>query len=121
MNFWSPMQEMLSPEEAAKSVKAPNPERGSTSLKPLPEDALAIVPLRNAVLFPGVMSPITIGRASSVAAAQEATRSQKRVGFLLQRDPEKNELGPDDLHWVGTAGQVVRYITNEGAHHLIVQ
>ncbi|MBI3527251.1 MAG: endopeptidase La [Betaproteobacteria bacterium] len=115
------MQDMLSPEEAGKSAKAPNPARGSTTLKPLPEDALVIVPLRNAVLFPGVMSPITIGRASSVAAAQEAARAEKRVGFLLQRDPEKNELTPDDLHWVGTAGQVVRYLTNEGAHHLVVQ
>ena len=121
MNFWPMMQEMLSPEEAEKSAKAPGSAAGDATLKPLPDDALIIVPLRNAVLFPGVMSPITIGRASSVAAAQEATRSQKRVGFLLQRDPEKNELGPDDLHWVGTAGQVVRYITNEGAHHLIVQ
>ncbi|HEY4997741.1 MAG TPA: LON peptidase substrate-binding domain-containing protein, partial [Usitatibacter sp.] len=99
----------------------PAPVRPSTTLKPLPEDALVIVPLRNAVLFPGVMSPISIGRASSVAAAQEAARSEKRVGFLLQRDPEKNELTPDDLHWVGTVGQVVRYLTNEGAHHLVVQ
>ena len=121
MNFWSTMQEMLSPEEAAKSATAHKPERGNATLKPLPEDALVIVPLRNAVLFPGVMSPISIGRASSVAAAQEAARAEKRVGFLLQRDPDKNELTPDDLHWVGTAGQVVRYLTNEGAHHLVVQ
>ena len=121
MNFWSTMQEMLSPEETGKSAKAPAPVRPSTTLKPLPEDALVIVPLRNAVLFPGVMSPISIGRASSVAAAQEAARSEKRVGFLLQRDPEKNELTPDDLHWVGTVGQVVRYLTNEGTHHLVVQ
>src|SRR6185295_2531997 len=84
-------------------------------------DALVIVPLRNAVLFPGVMSPVTVGRAPSVAAAQEAVRNEKPIGFLLQRDPQKNELGPDDLHWIGTVGQVVRYLTNEGAHHLVVQ
>ena len=121
MNFWSTMHEMLSPEEAGKAAKVPAPARGNTTLKPLPEDALVIVPLRNAVLFPGVMSPITIGRASSVAAAQEAVRGEKPVGFLLQRDPEKNELTPEDLHWVGTVGQVVRYLTNEGTHHLVVQ
>jgi ATP-dependent Lon protease len=121
MNFWPMMQNMLSPEETGNSAKASNPARSDTTLKPLPEDALVIVPLRNAVLFPGVMSPITIGRASSVAAAQEAVRGEKRVGFLLQRDPEKNELTADDLHWVGTVGQVVRYLTNEGAHHLVVQ
>ena len=121
MNFWPMTQGMLSPEDAGNFAKAPASARGDTTLKPLPEDALIIVPLRNAVLFPGVMSPITIGRASSVAAAQEAVRSEKRVGFLLQRDPEKNEIGRDDLHWVGTAGPVVRYLTNEGAHHLVVQ
>src|SRR5258708_16640 len=121
MNFWPMMQNMLSPEETGNSAKAPGPARGTATLKPLPADALIIVPLANAVLFAGVMSPITIGRAPSVAAAQEAARAEKRVGFLLQRDPDKNEVAPDDLHWVGTAGQVVRYLTNEGAHHLVVQ
>jgi ATP-dependent Lon protease len=49
-------------------------------------------------------------------------RSEKQVGFLLQRDPQKNEVSPEDLYWVGTAGQVVRYITGaEGTHHLVVQ
>src|SRR5262249_13874199 len=88
--------------------------------KPLPADALILIPMRNTVLFPGVITPITVGRASSVAAAQEAVRSEKKVGFLLQRDPQKNEVKPEDLYWVGTAGQVVRYITGaEGTHHLV--
>jgi ATP-dependent Lon protease len=92
------------------------------ALKPLPEDALILIPMRNTVLFPGVISPVTIGRPASVAAAQEAVRSEKKVGFLLQRDAQKNEVKPDDLYWVGTAGQVVRYITGgEGAHHMVVQ
>jgi ATP-dependent Lon protease len=74
------------------------------------------------VLFPGVISPVTVGRATSVAAAQEAVRSEKKVGFLLQRDPQKNDVKPEDVYWVGTAGQVVRYITGaEGTHHLVVQ
>ncbi|MFN2644479.1 MAG: endopeptidase La [Burkholderiales bacterium] len=91
-------------------------------MKPLPEDALILIPMRNTVLFPGVISPITVGRPTSVAAAQEAVRSERKVGFLLQRDPQKNEVGPADLYWVGTAGQVVRYITGgEGAHHMVVQ
>ena len=92
------------------------------AVKPLPEDALIVIPMRNTVLFPGVISPVTVGRATSVAAAQEAVRSEKKVGFLLQRDPQKNDVTPEDLYWVGTAGQVVRYITGaEGTHHLVVQ
>ena len=91
-------------------------------LKPLPADALIIIPMRNTVLFPGVISPVTVGRAASVAAAQEAVRAERKVGFLLQRDPQTNEVKPEDLYWVGTAGQVVRYITGaEGTHHLVVQ
>ena len=78
--------------------------------------------MRNTVLFPGVISPVAVGRAASVAAAQEAVRTERKVGFLLQRDPQKNDPGPEELHWVGSAGQVVRYITgNEGTHNLVVQ
>src|SRR5688500_14280137 len=91
-------------------------------MKAFPHDALIIIPMRNTVLFPGVISPITVGRASSVAAAQEAVRAEKKIGFVLQRDPQTNDVKPADLHWVGTAGQVVRYITGaEGTHHLVVQ
>ena len=122
MNIPSTMQGLLSPEEGVQGAgKASVTGPGQSNLKPLPEDALIIVPLRNAVLFPGIMSPITIGRTASVAAAQEAVRGEKPVGFLLQRDREKNELTPDDLHWVGTVAQIVRYLTNEGTHHLVVQ
>jgi ATP-dependent Lon protease len=97
-------------------------EQKQVSIKPLPENALIIIPMRNTVLFPGVISPVTVGRASSVAAAQEAVRSEKKVGFLLQRNPQTNEVKPEDVYWVGTAGQVVRYITGaEGTHHLVVQ
>src|SRR5262245_50793970 len=127
MNQWpaTPIdaaQEMLSPDEAARSAQAGATSRGARGVKPLPADAMIIVPLRNAVLFPGVMSPISMGRATSVAAAQEAARTESRIGFLLQRDAAKDDVTPADLFWVGTAGQVVRYIAgNEGAHHMVVQ
>jgi ATP-dependent Lon protease len=105
-----------------KISAAPAEKPRAGSLKALPEDALILIPMRNTVLFPGVISPITVGRPSSVAAAQEAVRAERKVGFLLQKDPQKNEVKPDDLYWVGTAGQVVRYITGgEGAHHMVVQ
>src|SRR2546423_3729524 len=109
---------VLTQDNAAASAAAAEKTRGGT-LKPLPEDALILIPMRNTVLFPGVISPITIGRPASVAAAQEAVRSERKVGFLLQRDAQTNDVKPDDLYWVGTAGQVVRHITRrEGAHHI---
>ncbi|MGQ0653902.1 MAG: endopeptidase La [Betaproteobacteria bacterium] len=112
--------EMLSDETLKASPAGGAKPRGA--LKPLPEDALILIPMRNTVLFPGVISPITIGRPMSIAAAQEAVRTERRVGFLLQRDEKTDNVKPDDLYWVGTSGQVVRYITGaEGAHHMVVQ
>jgi ATP-dependent Lon protease len=49
----------------------------------LPEDALIILPVRNVVLFPGVVLPITVGRSRSRAAAQHAVRTQRPIGVLL--------------------------------------
>ncbi|HKU46407.1 MAG TPA: endopeptidase La [Burkholderiales bacterium] len=113
-------QKALSGKETPKE-KAATPARPS-AIKPIPDDALILIPMRNTVLFPGVISPVTVGRIGSVAAAQEAVRSEKKLGFLLQRDPQTNDVKPEDLFWVGTAGQVVRYITGaEGTHHLVVQ
>jgi ATP-dependent Lon protease len=92
------------------------------ALKRLPEDTMILIPLRNAVLFPGTLSPVTVGRASSVMAAQEAVKLDLPVGFLLQRDAEQEKVGPNDLYWVGTSGPIVRYITGkDGGHHLVVQ
>jgi ATP-dependent Lon protease len=111
------------PVEAAGGPAGADDSR-STALatRPIPEDALILIPLRNAVLFPGVISPITIGRSSSVAAANEAARANLKVGFLLQRDPQVNDVGPNDLHRIGTAGKMVRYAVQPGgANHLIVQ
>jgi ATP-dependent Lon protease len=116
-------QQMWSGEDAPRGSQSGQPAASEGSaIKPLPSDALIIIPLRNAVLFPGVLTPVTVGRAATVAAAQEAVKNELRVGFLLQRDAQKSDVMPSDLYWVGTAGPIVRYITGqEGAHHLVVQ
>jgi ATP-dependent Lon protease len=86
------------------------------------EDVLIVLPVRNAVLFPGVVLPIAISGKLAVAAAQEAVRTQRRVGLLLQTDPSVEEPGADTLHRVGTAAAIVRFITaQDGTHHLICQ
>ncbi len=105
-----------------KNEDQPGIRSTALAVRPIPQDALILVPLRNAVLFPGVISPITIGRSTSIAAAAEAARNQLKVGFLLQRDPATNSVGPKDVYRVGTAGQVVRYGGHTGgANHLMVQ
>ena len=96
----------------------PSPDQST----PIPGDALIIVPVRNTVLFPGVVIPITIGRPKSIAAAQQAVREQRPIGILLQRSAEMNEPGPDDLYRVGTMANIVRYVTGpDDSHHLVCQ
>jgi ATP-dependent Lon protease len=96
--------------------------RSPGSSRPLPDDAMIILPVRNVVLFPGLVIPLTVGRERSRAAAQEAVRLQRPIGILLQNKPDVEEPGPDDVHWVGTTANVARYITGpDGAHHAIVK
>jgi ATP-dependent Lon protease len=111
---------MSSVDEAATSAPpAAEPPQPSISI---PSDALIIVAVRNTVLFPGMVAPITLGRPTAIAAAQQAVREQRQIGLLLQRDPELSEPGPDDLYRVGTVANVIRYITGpDDSHHVICQ
>ncbi len=89
---------------------------------PLPPDALIIVPVRNTVLFPGLVLPITLGRPKSVAAAQQAVRDQRQVGILLQRAADVDDPTAIDMHRMGTVANIVRYITApDGTNHLVCQ
>ena len=88
----------------------------------LPSDAVIIVPVRNTVLFPGMVLPVSVGRPGSVAAAQQALREQRQIGLLLQRDQAVDDPRPGDLYRVGTVANLVRYVTApDGNHHLICQ
>lgn len=98
-----------------------NNEQTNSDVK-IPEDALIIIPVREMVLFPGAIAPIAIGRPKSIAAAQQALREQRPVGIVLQRSPETEEPGPDDLYRVATIANIVRYITApDGTHHIVCQ
>lgn len=83
----------------------------SPRVRPIPEDALPIVPVRNLVLFPGMIPPITLGRAMGIAAAQEGVRSERPIGVVLERDVPGEAPAHEDLHWVGTVAGILRYIT----------
>src|SRR5450631_2734530 len=87
-----------------------------------PEDVLIVLPVRDLVLFPGVVLPIAIQGARGLAAAQEAVRTQRPVGLLLQKDPSIEDPETEGLHQVGTAASIVRFITAaDGTHHVICQ
>jgi ATP-dependent Lon protease len=106
----------------AQTIGAPAGSEGGVAIPPLPADALIIVPVRNTVLFPGLVLPIAIGRTRSITAAQQAVREQRQVGILMQRDPGQADPTPLDMHRMGTVANIVRYITApDGSHHLVCQ
>ena len=99
----------------------PKPEAPPSEQAEL-EDKLHIVPVRDMVLFPGVVHPVTIRRPASIAAAQAAIRGNGKLGLLLQRKAETDEPVPADLYNVGTVVNILRYVTApDNAHHLVCQ
>src|SRR6202048_3099627 len=107
-----------------KSDEGTSAERASATVQipPVPADALIIVPVRNMVLFPGLVLPVTLGRQRSIAAAQQAVREQRQVGILMQRAADVADPSPIDMHRMGTVANIVRYLTTpDGSHHLVCQ
>jgi ATP-dependent Lon protease len=102
--------------------RCPSAHTDATSVQ-TPADALIIVPVRDAVLFPGVIAPITIMRQKSIAAAQQAVREQRPIGILLQLSPDMDDPHPIDLHRICTVANVIRYMTAspDDSHHIICQ
>src|SRR5262245_43193780 len=114
--------EAAKPARKAQGAAAEKPaSEGSSELK-LPEGAIILLPTRNAVLFPGIVVPLTLGRPQSIAGAQAAAQSDRSVGVLLQTDPAIDAPGPDELHRVGTVAEILRYVTApDGNHHVVAR
>ncbi len=86
------------------------------------EDLLLILPVRQTVLFPGVVLPIAVGRPRSLKAVQTAISEERGLGIVLQRDPSVEQPGPEDLYSVGTSCEILRYVAApDGTGSAIVQ
>lgn len=73
-------------------------------------DAIPILSLRNTVLFPGVVLPISIGRPKSIQLIKDAYRNNKIVGTVAQKDPDIENPEYIDLNTIGTIGQIVKLL-----------
>jgi ATP-dependent Lon protease len=88
----------------------------------LPDDVVPLVPMRNLVLFPQVLAPVTIGRPRSVAAVAQATATRGLLAVVLQRNAEQDDPALADLCGVGTLASVVRQTRAEpGQIHVVCQ
>ncbi len=89
--------------------------------EPLPE-SLPILPLRNTVLFPGVVIPITVGRDKSIRLIKEAYKAKKAIGVVAQRDVNIEDPAFEDLHTVGTVAHIIKTLhMPDGSTTVIIQ
>lgn len=99
-----------------------NPEQES-DLKPedLPEE-LSILPIKNTVLFPGVVIPITVGRQKSIKLVKKAYQGNRIIGVVAQKNPLAEEPGIDDLYRTGTVARIIKMLVlPDGNTTIIIQ
>jgi ATP-dependent Lon protease len=85
-------------------------------------DEIALLPLRNTVLFPGVVLPITVGRDKSIKAVNDAYRGDKLIGVIAQKDSNVEDPEVKDLEKIGTVAKIVKMIKMpDGGTTIIIQ
>lgn len=83
---------------------------------------IPILPLRNNVLFPGVVIPITVGRDKSIKLVQKANKEDKIIGVVAQKNQDVEEPEFSDVHTIGTVAQIVRMLKMpDGSTTVIIQ
>ncbi len=97
-------------EEEIELIPLMNKEEENKLQKQKLPDVLPILPLRNTVLFPGVVAPITAGREKSIQLLTEAFERDGLVGVVAQKDEGVEDPAPEDLYHVGTLAKILRMI-----------
>ncbi len=83
---------------------------------------IALLPLRNTVLFPGVVLPITVGRDKSIKAVNDAYKADKLIGVVAQKDSNIEDPAVKDLEDIGTVAKIVKLIKMpDGGTTIIIQ
>jgi len=86
----------------------------------MPPGVVALIPMRNLVLFPHVMAPASVGRVKSIAALEHAIANSVPVGIVLQKDPKQDDPAVADRYTVGTLAEVVHHLKpQENLHHVV--
>jgi len=102
---------LLSPEEEEQNINNEN----------LPE-SLFILPVRNTVLFPGVVMPVTVGRKKSVALVKDSYAADKTIGVFAQKNPKVEDPTKEDIYTVGTVAKIIKMLVlPDGNITIIIQ
>jgi len=85
-------------------------------------DELPILPLKNTVLYPGVVIPITVGRDRSLELVKKAYESDKTIGIVTQKNKDQEDPSPNELYHVGTIAQILKLIKMpDGSKSIVIQ
>ena len=119
-NNWTGLSDVIETESEFIPLISPEDE-DRMNMEKVPEE-LPILPLRNNVLFPGVVIPITLGRDKSIKLIQDAYKGNKIIGVVSQKDSSVEEPNYDDLFKIGTVAQIVRMLKMpDGSSTIIIQ
>ena len=120
INFFDNTDENMEDFEQAIPLMSEEEERALTESE-VPE-SLPILPLKNTVLFPGVVVPITVGRDRSLRLVKDAYAADKIIGVVTQKDMNIEEPGYEDLHRIGTVAQILKLIKMpDGTRSIVIQ
>jgi len=109
-------------EDSEELIQLINPEQES-DLKPedLPEE-LSILPIKNTVLFPGVVIPITVTRQKSIRLIKKAYQGSRIIGVIAQKNKQAEEPGMEDLYRFGTVARIIKMLVlPDGNTTIIIQ
>ncbi|WP_318312493.1 endopeptidase La [Flagellimonas crocea] len=97
-------------DEDAELIPLLTPEDEELMNKESLPETLPVLPLRNTVLFPGVVIPITAGRDKSINLIKDANNGSKTIGVVSQKDEAVENPGPEDINTVGTVARILRVL-----------
>jgi ATP-dependent Lon protease len=112
------LQNMI--DEDAELIPLMTPEDEEEMQKEDIPETLPILPLRNTVLFPGVVIPITAGRAQSIKLIKEANKGNKTIGVVAQKNEATENPGKDDIFLVGTVARILKVLKMPDGNTMVV-
>ncbi|WP_423820533.1 endopeptidase La [Salinisphaera sp. SPP-AMP-43] len=109
-------------QQTPETIEGPSTTLVYNRNEPPRPEVLTVLPMSETVLFPELVMPIVLDRQPVIDAAQRAMRNDQPVGLILGEPNDNHEDIRDSLHKVGTAANILRYVTaNNGQHHLVCQ
>ncbi|MEX0601307.1 MAG: endopeptidase La, partial [Rhodothermales bacterium] len=114
--------ELLDADDPEQSIPLPTAdEEKEMSMSDVPE-TLPILTLRNTVLFPGVVLPITVGRDASLNLVKDAFNDDRLIGVVAQKSSEVENPDPSDLYGFGTVATILKLIKMpDGSKSIVIQ